>query len=67
MFASASERDKKIVLENLEIWWKRSPMYKKKRLLNVLATVSQGTPYNSKLHASSRAEDELFELGVIRV
>ena len=69
-FAEASEHDKKIVFRNLERWWKRSPMYKRKRLLNTLTEITRGTAYETKINSNRQRgieSDDFIELGVIRV
>jgi len=70
MFVTGSEYDRTLVYANLEKWWKRSPMYKKKRLITTLAKVSQGTPLAAKLDKKrtfSDLSDMDLQMEVIRV
>jgi hypothetical protein len=54
-FGEAAENDREKLYASLQIWWKSSPNYKRRRLLNALISISEGTAYE---HFREKAEDD---------
>jgi len=58
LFSNSNDYDRDLLYANLERWWKQAPNYKRRRLMQILAVLSKGTPFENFHDISSTNDNQ---------